>query len=162
MTKHAQTTLFFHGTVILLGSMLTGFPLAVAAADGWPPEAIHAWTVTHSSLASSGILLIAIAAAADHLVFSPRQAALFSRTLLSSVYLLCVGLVVSASTGMRGLAPVGPPLNLFLHACNVLGVLGALVGGVLLVRGAYASLHAPAAIGESRRPASDGYATHAV
>jgi hypothetical protein len=142
MTTLAQTSLLFHGTVILLGSMLTGFPLAIAAANGWPPEAIHAWAVTHASLASSGILLIAIGAAAHRLAFSPRQAAWFGWTMLSSVYLLCAGLVVSAVTGMHGLTPDGPLFNRFLHVCNDLGVLGALVAGVLLVRAAHAAMSA--------------------
>ena len=145
MTKHAQMNLLFHGAVILFASMLTGFPLGVAAANGWPPEAIHAWAVTHASFASSGIMLIAIGAAAHHLVFSPRQATLFSSTLLPSVYLLCAGLVVSAITGQRGLTATGPALNVVLHVCNVLGVLGALVAGVLLLRGAYGSVRAHAA-----------------
>lgn len=149
MTKHAQMNLLFHGTVILLASMLTGVPLAVAHADGWPPEAIRAWTVTHSSLVSTGILLIALGAAAHHLVLSSRQASLFAWTLLPSVYLLCVGLVVTAVTGQRGLTPTGPALNVVLHVCNVLGVLGALVAGVLLVRAAYGSVraHAGAPVG---------------
>jgi hypothetical protein len=145
MTKYAQMNLLFHGTVILLASMLTGLPLAVAVADGWPPEAIRAWAVTHSSLASSGILLIAIGAAAHHLVFSPRQATFVSWTLLPSVYLLCVGLVVSAVSGQRGLTPNGPALNVVLHSCNVLGVLGGLLAGGMLVRGAFGSVRAHSA-----------------
>jgi hypothetical protein len=149
MTRHAQMNLLFHGTVILFASMLTGVPLGIAHADGWPPEAIHAWAVTHSSLVSTGILLIAVGAAAHHLAFSSRQARLFSATLLPSVYLLCAGLVVSAVTGQRGLAPTGPVLNVVLHVCNVVGVLGALIAGVLLVRAAYGSVraHASAPVG---------------
>ena len=145
MTKHAQLNLLFHGTVILFGSMLTGFPLAVAAADGASPEMIRAWVVAHSSLASTGILLIAIGAAAHHLAFSPRQAALFSWTMLSSAYLLCAGLIVSAMTGMRGLSLEGPPLNAVLYVCNGVGVLGALVAGVVLVRVAHAAVRGKAA-----------------
>jgi len=144
MTKHAQIRMLFHGTVILLGSMLAGFPLAVVAGNGSSPEVIHAWVVTHASFVSSAILLIAIGAAARHLVLSPRQATLFSWTMLGSVYLLCTGLIFSAITGLRGLTPDGPPLNVALHVCNIIGVLGALVANVLLVRGAYASLRAEA------------------
>src|SRR5262245_41727268 len=144
MTKHTQMNLLFHGTVILFASMLTGVPLAVAHADGWPPEAIRAWAVTHSSLVSTAILLIAVGAAAHHLAFSSRQAKLFSWTMLPSAYLLCAGLVVSAVTGQRGLAPTGPVLNVVLHIGNVVGVLGALIAGVLLVRGAYGSVRAHA------------------
>ena len=98
--------------------------------------------MTHSSLVSTGILLIAVGAAAHHLAFSSRQARLFSATLLPSVYLLCAGLVVSAVTGQRGLTPTGPVLNVVLHVCNVVGVLGALIAGVLLVRAAYGSVRA--------------------
>ena len=159
MTKHAQMNLLFHGTVILFASMLTGVPLGVAHANGWPPEVIRAWAVTHSSLVSTGILLIAVGAAAHHLAFSARGARLFSATLLSSAYLLCAGLVVSAVTGQRGLTPTGPALNVVLHVCNMLGVLGALIAGVLLVRAAYGSVRAPASapldapIGAQRTPA---------
>ena len=151
MTRQAQKNLLFHGALILLGSMLTGFPLAVAAGSGWPPEVIRAWVVTHASLASSGILLIAISAAARDLKLSTRQATLFSWTMLPSVYLLCVGLVVTAVTGMRGLTPDGPALNRVLHVCNDVGVLGALVAGVVLVRGAYAGVQAERGAAEVER-----------
>lgn len=160
MTRHAQMSLLFHGTVILLGGMLTGIPLAVVAGDGSSPEVVHAWVVTHASFASSAILLIAIGAAARHLVLSPRQATLLSWTMLGSVYLLCAGLVFSAITGLRGLTPDGPPLNVVLHVSNAGGVLGALVAGVLLMRGAYASLRAEAPTAASPGRADERLALH--
>jgi hypothetical protein len=60
--------------------------------------------------------------------------------MVGSTYVLCVGLVVSATTGMRGLTPGGTALNTVLHIANVVGVLGALVAGVLLVHGAASAL----------------------
>jgi hypothetical protein len=140
MSTRAQVRLLFHGAMVLLGGMLSGLPLAVAIVDGWGPDAVRAWAVTHSSLVSAGILLIALGAAGDHLAVSARTAALFVQTMVGSTYVLCVGLVVSAATGMRGLTPGGTALNTVLHVANVVGVLGALIAGVLLVRGAAAAL----------------------
>jgi hypothetical protein len=60
--------------------------------------------------------------------------------MVGSTYVLCVGLVVSAATGLRGLMPGGAALNTLLHIANVVGVLGALVAGVILVHGAAVAL----------------------
>jgi hypothetical protein len=144
MSNQQRAQLLFHGTVILLGGMLTGLPLGVAIADGARPETIHLWAVTHASLVSAGILLIALGAAARHFVLAARQAVVLLWTFVGANYILCLGLVVTAVTGHRGLEPAGPALNVFLHAGNVAGALGALVAGVLLVRGAYGGLSAAA------------------
>src|SRR5262245_19489021 len=140
MTTRAQMQFLFHGAVILLGGMLTGFPLAVAIASDRGAQEVHGWAVAHTSLTGTGILLIAIAAAARHLVLGDWEARWFSRTLLGSAYALCVGLVVTATSGNRGLGPEGPVLNLALYVVNVAGVFGALAGGIMLVRGAYGAL----------------------
>jgi hypothetical protein len=85
-------------------------------------------------------LLIALGAAGHHLAVSERTAGLFVQTMVGSAYILCVGLVVTATTGMRGLEPTGTALNVALHVANVIGVLGALFAGALLVRGAAVAL----------------------
>jgi hypothetical protein len=140
MTKRAQMQLFFHGSIILLGAILSGLPLAIAIVKDWGAGAIHAWAVTHASLASASIMLIAVGAAARHLVLPDWESRLLLWTLLGSTYALCIGLVVTAISGDRGMEPVGSTLNLALYAMNVAGVLGALGAGALLVRGAYAAL----------------------
>jgi hypothetical protein len=144
MSTHMQRQFVFHGAVILLGGMLTGFPLAVAIARDYGAQVVHAWAVTHTSLVGAGILLIALGAAVGHLALTDRQFRVLLQTLLFSVYALCVGLVVSAVSGHRGLAPDGSVLNLALSLANFAGVFGALFAGALLVRGAYAALHGPA------------------
>src|SRR5215468_10163953 len=136
MSPRAQLQLLFHGAVIVFASMLSGIPLAVAIAGDRGAQEVHAWSVTHTSLVSTGILLIAIAAAARHLVLTDSAARLFARTLLFSVFALSIGLVVTALSGQRGLTPQAPLLNTLLYAVNVVGVLGALCAGVLLVWGA--------------------------
>jgi hypothetical protein len=141
MSTHTQRQFVFHGAVILLGGMLAGFPLAVAIARNYGAQDVHAWAVTHTSLVGAGILLIAIGAAMRQLALTDRQSRLLPHALLFSVYALCVGLVVSAITGHRGMAPDGSTLNLALCMTNVAGVVGALFAGVLLVRGSYTALH---------------------
>ena len=142
MTERAQMRVLFHGTILVLGAMLSGVPLAVAIVDDAGRDVIHAWGVTHASLVSAGILLIAIGGVARYLVLPGREAGLFSSTLLASTYALCLGLVISAASGHRGMIPTGPALNLALYALNIAGVLGALCAGVLLVRGAHGGLRA--------------------
>jgi hypothetical protein len=151
MTIRAQIRLILHGAIVLLGGMLSGVPLAVAIVDDWGRDAVRAWAVTHSSLVSAGVLLLALGAAGSHLVLAPGRASLLVRAMVGSTYVLCVGLVVSAATGLRGLTPGGAALNTVLHIANVVGVLGALVAGVVLVHGAVAALRretrSPSAIG---------------
>jgi hypothetical protein len=142
MNTRAQMQFLFHGAVILLGGMLTGFPLAMAIAGERGAQEVHAWAVTHTSLVSTGILLIAIGAAARHLALAERESRLLSWTSLASAYALCIGLIVTAISGNRGLAPEGSALNLALFVANLTAVLGLLAAGVLLVRGAYAALRA--------------------
>lgn len=140
MSTRAQVQLVFHGAIVLLGGMLTGLPLAVAIVDDWGHEAVRAWAVTHASLVSAGILLIALGAAGRQLALSTGKTALLVQTMVGSTYVLCVGLVVAAATGLRGLTPGGAVLNTMLHVANVVGVLGALVAGALLVHGAAVAL----------------------
>ena len=142
MTERLQMQVLFHGTVLVLAAMLSGVPLAAAIVDDAGREVIHAWGVTHASLASAGILLIAIAGVARQLVLPGRQGGLFTWTLVLSTYALCMGLVVSAASGHRGMTLAGPALNVVLYGLNIAGVLGALGAGVLLARGARGALRA--------------------
>ncbi len=145
MTRHTQAQMLFHGTLVLLGGLLAGLPLAGAIIDGRGPETIHAWAVTHSSLIAAGILLLVVGAAGRHLSLPARGSALLAGTLLPSTYALSVGLVVTAVAGHRGLTASGPALNVLLYVGNVAGALGVLLAGALLVRGAYGAWRAETA-----------------
>lgn len=155
MDTRSQAQLVLHGTIVLVGGMLTGLPLGVVIAHGGSSDTIRAWAVAHGSLTSAGVMLIALGAAARHVVLAGREAAVLRRTLLPSTYILTIGLVVGATAGVRGVRPEAPALNFLLYVANLVGVIGALIAGVLLVHGARAGLRVAAGFAPEEGRISD-------
>jgi hypothetical protein len=132
--------LVFHGAVIIFIGFLCGAPLGSAIVRKKPEETVRAWRVAHSSLVAGGILLLAVAGVLDRLMMDAWSMAVMVCAFIAGSYAFVVTLPLAALCGHRGLAPAAPFLNRVLYAGNMAGALGLLVGGVLLVWGAYNGL----------------------
>jgi hypothetical protein len=131
-----QRRLVFHGAIILLVGGLCGFPELKAVSSGAPESAVHAWRVAHDALVAGGIMLIAIAAALSHVQLGATGRAWLAWSLVAVAYGAVVGLGLPAFTGLRGLEPTGPPLNLIAFVGNAAVGVGTLVALALLIWGA--------------------------
>ena len=145
MSERIQLQLVFHGAIVLLVALLFGFPFGAALRAGWGDESIRAWRVAHSGAAAIGVTLIATGAALRQLVLGHREEFWLVWSLVASAYAFTLSVLLRGVAGMGGFYPTGPPLSWVVFACNLVGVLGSLIGIALTVRGAFAALRRPAA-----------------
>lgn len=140
VSERNQILLVLHGAIVLFVALLFGFPFGAALGAGWGDDSIRAWRVAHSGVAAVGLTLIAIGAALRQLVLGQHGASCLVWSLVTSAYAFTLALLLRGIAGVRGFQPTGPPLNLVVFACNMVGVSGSLVGVALTVRGAFAAL----------------------
>jgi hypothetical protein len=122
--------------------MLVGFAFHYAITEHSGPDAERAWRVAHTSLVGLGALYLALAAVAHHLALSRWAAAFSMWSLLCAAYASIFAVVVGPAVGARGLAPVGPPLHVFIFGLLAVALLFLLVAMCVLLRGAFAALRA--------------------
>jgi hypothetical protein len=139
MNDGHQRRLVFHGAIILLIGSLCGLPEMAVIRQGAPETAIHAWRVAHDALVLGGVMVIAIAAALRYVTLGASGMAWLTGSLLALAYGAVVGLGLPAFTGLRGLEPKGPPLNLVAFVGNLFVGAGTIVALSLLIWGARGS-----------------------
>jgi len=132
--------LVFHGAVILFIGFLCGAPLGSAIVRKKSEETVRAWRVAHTSLVAGGMLLLVVAGIVDRLWMDAWSMIAMVCTLVVGGYAFVVSLPLAAWSGHRGLSSAPPVLNRVVYAGNMLGALALLVGGALLVWGAYNGL----------------------
>jgi hypothetical protein len=142
MTQRAGLQILFHGAIVLFVGLLCGFPFAAAVIDTWGDEAVRAWRLAHVGLAGVGIWLIATGAALPRLALGDRTASVLAWSVVMSAYAFVLALLIAPVAGVRGLQRSGPALNWVVFASNTVGALAALVGGALMIIGAYRALRA--------------------
>lgn len=142
MTERTGLQILFHGAIVLFVGLLCGFPFAAAVTDTWGDEAVRAWRLAHVGLAGVGIWLIATGAAVPRLALGDWTASVLAWSVVMSAYTFVLGLVIAPVAGVRGLQRSGPALNWVVFAGNTVGVLGALIGGALMIIGAHRALRA--------------------
>jgi hypothetical protein len=118
-----------HGAIILMLSQLAGFAFARAIRNGGSDR----WRMSHAACSAGGILLVALAPVAPHLAI---DATFFAIAWVASTYALCVGTVVAAITGHRGIDSGPPSMNRLVYALYLMGALGTTVATLALIYGA--------------------------
>ncbi len=132
--------LMFHGLLLVVVGMLAGLPFQHAITSNWGPETERAWRVAHTSLMMAGILYLAIAAIAHHLVLSRGAAQFVTWSLVISAYAFVFAFIVGPSIGARGLEPTGPPLHILIFAVFVVSLLLAFLAVEVIAWGAFSAL----------------------
>ncbi len=127
------THLVFHGSVVLLASLLFGAPYARAIKRQADAQVIHSWRVAHQSLAIGALLLFALAAM-QPLIDAPGWAMTTMNLLMVvSAYAFTVSTPLAAITRDRGLQSGSLGLARWVYVGNMLGALTSLLGAVLLL-----------------------------
>ncbi|MBI3016229.1 MAG: hypothetical protein HYY65_14465 [Candidatus Tectomicrobia bacterium] len=142
MTERAGLQILFHGAIVLFVGLLCGFPFAAAVTGAWGDETVRAWRLAHVGLAAVGIWLIATGAALPRLALGDRTASVLVWSVVMSAYAFVLALLIAPVAGMRGLEPFGSGLNWIAFASNMVGTLGALLGGALMIIGAHRAVRA--------------------
>ena len=140
MTHRQVLQLVLHGLLLVVVGMLAGLPFQHAITSDWGPEAERAWRVAHTSLIMAGILYLAIAAIAHHLVLSRAAARFVSWSLIISAYAFVFAFIVGPSIGARGLEPTGPPLHILIFAVFAVSLLVAFIAVEVVAWGAFSAL----------------------
>jgi hypothetical protein len=132
--------LILHGGLILLVGLVSGAGFGRAIVRGTSEATVRAWRVAHSGLVMGGVQLLALALVVPQLQLSPSALALLVWAFVASGYAFAVALPLGAHYGHRGLTSASPFVNRVVYCGNMIGVVGALVGTLILVWGAYAAL----------------------
>src|SRR5262249_30039625 len=104
----------FHGLLLVLLGMVVGLPFQRAITSHSGPDAERAWRGAHTSLVGGGVLYLALAAVAQHLVLPRRAARFVVWSLMFAAYAFAFGFVVGPAVGARGLEPAGPLLHVII------------------------------------------------
>jgi hypothetical protein len=144
MTPRDSLQLVLHGAIFLMIGMLVGFPLTEAVTSGDPNRSAHQWGVLHDTFLVFGVILLAVGAVWQRLVLTARSGAVLLWSLVGSCYVSAVVMIVGAVTGVQGLSP-SDAFSALLFAGFAVSLVGFLLGGWLLIWGAYAAWRAACA-----------------
>ncbi len=121
MTERHKSLLVLNGIGLLVSAILSGwlhFFQLLGEIDLWPfinhveatvPGEPRAWIMAHLEGITNGLILIAIAAAANYLVLSARQFTVLVWSSITFGWLFTLPAVANAWFGTRGLAWGGGP-----------------------------------------------------
>jgi hypothetical protein len=121
------------GSVVLLISLLAGYPYGKAITGQAAEAKVRAWRLAHSSLALGGATSLAIGAALPWLHAGGWERPVIAWSFVLSGLAFSIALPYGAWKGHRGLVAEGPFDNWVVYAGNVVGALSSLIGAVSLV-----------------------------
>jgi len=130
-----RSTLVFHGIAVIFLGLLAGFPFVLVVTGDLAGE-VRAWRMAHLEGVLNGMLMIAVAAAGGAIRLSRGRSRAVVWCLCAAGYGNVLASVIGASTGVRGLEPVGPVANLVTYGLFLVAVVGVLAGLALAAQGA--------------------------
>ena len=125
--------LVFHGSVILLASLLFGAPYARAIKRQVDPQVTNSWRVAHQSLAMGALLLFALAAIQPFLHSPVWLVWVMNWAMVVSGYAFTVATPLAAITRDRGLQSGSVGVARWVYIGNMVGAATSLIGAALLV-----------------------------
>jgi hypothetical protein len=128
-----STHLVFHGSVILLASLLFGAPYARAIKRQADPQVTNSWRVAHQSLAMGALLLFALAAVQPFLHAPDWAMTAMHLLMVVSAYAFTVSTPLAAITRDRGLQSGSVGVARWVYIGNMVGAASSLFGAALLV-----------------------------
>ena len=140
MARRSVLQLAFHGVMLVVLGMLVGLPFADAITAHSGAELERAWRVSHTSLVTVGILYVAIAAIAHHLILPRLAAAFVTWSFVLSAYAFAFVFVVGPVVGARGLERTGPPLHVLIFAVLLASLLASLLSVLIVLWGLLGAL----------------------
>jgi hypothetical protein len=132
--RAAQIRVALHGSIVLSIGLLCGVPYGQAITASWGADAVRAWHTAHLGLVVGGVWMLASAGVLSFLELGPRLRTALVLLLVVSGYGFSLALVVAASSGVRGLEPVGPIVNWVAFVGNTIAAAAALGSlGIIMV-----------------------------
>src|SRR5258706_12549908 len=128
--------LIVHGGLIRLACLLSGVPFGRAIVQGKSEAVVRAWRIAHSGLTMGGVLLLIVALVMPQLQLGASARAILVWAFVASGYGFAIALPLGAHYGHRGLTSAPPFLNRLVYCGNMIGVVGALAGTLILLWGA--------------------------
>jgi hypothetical protein len=139
----------FHGAIVVVLGLLLGFPFAMALLSD-PQGDVRAWRMAHLEGILNGLLVIAVAGVGRHLNLTAAAPRVLAWSLIGMAYGNVVASALGAASGVRGLEPAGPAVNLIVYVLFVLAIVAVFVAMGLVVYGARPEPTGSATGGEDR------------
>jgi hypothetical protein len=125
--------LLLSGSVVLLISLLAGYPYSDAITSQAEERVVRGWRLAHASLAMGGTTALAIGAVLPWLHPGGWERPVIAWSFALSGVAFSIALPYGAWRGHRGLVARGPLDNWVVYAGNVIGALSSLAGTLALV-----------------------------
>lgn len=135
METQLAKTLIFHGSIVLLFGILSGFPFWLAIIKRFDNSSIRAWRVAHTTLISYGLLIILISFVLPYLNMESGLFLFLKWNLLISGYSFVFALVIGALAGFRALTPTPFGINTIFYVGHLIGTLGSLMAICAIIYG---------------------------
>lgn len=135
MTGLPTKYLLFHGSVVMLAGLLSGFPYWLAIIKNKDMAVVRAWRVAHSFLIVDGIFMLVVGLAIPHLALSGQIVQILVWSVILAGYGFVYAFIIGALKGIRGLTVRPYGLNTVLFAGHLIGASGSLIGIVILIYG---------------------------
>jgi len=131
-----RARLVFHGSVVVLLSLLCGLPLFIAVRDGWGDEAVRFWRSVHVGLAAVGVWSITTGAVIEHLVLEPPRPSLLAWSVIVSNYAIAASILVRALAMWLHLDVGTLPLSVLVAWPRDISAVAGFVAVLVTLRGA--------------------------
>lgn len=128
--------LVLFGSVVLLAAALSAFGLWRAVVKQQAAGTIAAWRNAVLLPGAMGTLMMAMSAVRPVIYMGEAADTIIVWALAASGTALAMSWPVAAITGEHGLTPKKNFLNLYIYGGNVVGLVGAILGAVVIVIGA--------------------------
>ncbi len=141
MTEALKKTLIFNGAIIFFYSMLVGFPYALVVARDASDDAIRDWSVAHDATTVGAIVLFILGVMLTKLLLSEKQYKILSWSFIISFYCFSVSTTLEALVTDETYSLSDPQAaTVIIMLFSTIATITALIGGVLLLIGAYNAL----------------------
>ena len=127
--------MIFHGAAVMWLGLMAGFPFGLVIMGRMGGD-LRAWHMAHMEGILNGLLVFGAAAVVNHLSIDERRIPLYAWSFIVTAWTNIVGSIVAALVHQRGLELALPFSNFLVFSIFVVGVLSALVGLYLMMRGA--------------------------
>ena len=131
--------LILFAAVVLMAAALSAIGLWRAVVKKQPADTISAWRNAVALPGAMGIFMLSMAAVRPVIYMGEVADTLLVWSLAASGTALAMSWPVAAITGEHGLSPRKNFLNLYIYGGNVVGVVGAITGCVIILIGAFKS-----------------------
>ena len=131
-----RARLILHGAIVLFVGLMCGLPAVME--EG--PDASRHWHTAHEALIMMGIWILTTSSLLPVLVLDGREARALRWCMLGLGYGFTLALLIQGVTGAPAFEPGASPVRIVEFAATTIGILGAVMGTLITMRGAKAAL----------------------